>query len=303
MNLELFVTTIKEYRRFAEYLPLSGCDDYASAFDEPTYIAIHVRLILLRKYVSRTDNVYFAKLINESKDNFPDESNYLESLNVKFAKIHSQSFEQILSDGTKLNLYQSIEDVIYGLYLHADQDKIRRISYTNEYLRFFSTRKYVEEIESIVFELYNFLLDKNISEVTVVTHDKAHVINFCAPDFTLQDIKNSPYWSNLYGTDATEHELISMISCLSDEERKIISRAFLFIEELEKDNFSIEALRNMVFESTLEQWGDFSELSSFIKEIKSVGISSKVRFNDEKYAAYVRIFPHTDSCLPVNCPV
>jgi hypothetical protein len=53
--LQLFVTTVKEYKRFAEQLPLNVSTP--APRDEAVYIAVQTRLLLLRKYI--TEKVTF----------------------------------------------------------------------------------------------------------------------------------------------------------------------------------------------------------------------------------------------------
>ena len=58
----------------------------------------------------------------------------------------------------------------------------------------------------------------------------------------------------------------------------------------------------MVFESTLSQWGDFSEAAQFLKNIPNRGVSSKVRMNDRKDTAYIRIFPEVVDTFIIDTP-
>lgn len=39
---------------------------------------------------------------------------------------------------------------MYGLYLHADEERINRLKKTDEGLRFVCVRKYVEELENAI---------------------------------------------------------------------------------------------------------------------------------------------------------
>ena len=305
MNLELFVTTVKEYNRFAKQLPLGDISKSTiDLLNETTYIAIQTRLMLLRKYASKGEknNVYLENLIMEAKDRFPEKTTYLDKMRTRFFQINEQSFEQILSDGSKINLYQSIEDVIYGLYLHADKEKILRLSFTKDSLRFFYTRKYVEEFEAVVLEMFDFLIENNIQDIIEKNHAKAPVIHLGKSIESNQDIKQSPFWGNLYGHDATDDEINLLSQEFSDEEIQIFMYVRLFLDELTKETISVEALKSVVFWSTIEQWGDFTEAVSLYKNIPNPGISSKVRFNEKKDAAYVRIYPNVEGSFIISSP-
>ena len=133
-NLELFMYTIEEYLRFTSQLPINTNNRLTDQYDESEYIAIQTRLMLLRKYTSKgkKNNVYFENVISEAIKIFPHSNKQLEQLNEEFNKTMQQQIEHILSDGTKLNIYETIETTMYGLYLHADADKIRQINKTHE---------------------------------------------------------------------------------------------------------------------------------------------------------------------------
>jgi len=304
LDMELFVTTMKEYKRFANYLPLNSNNQSLinTTFDEAVYIAINVRLILMRKYVNKNDAMFYERIIDEVKNEFVDDLDILDDMKTRFSIINNQSFEQVLSDGTKLNLYESIEDIMYGLYLHADQDKIIRLSYTDKLLRFFCTHKFVKEIEVVLIELYDFLSIRNVQEIGEVIHSKASVVNLDANGAATQSIQKSPYWENLYGSEMNDGDIKATFVNFSEEEIEVYFIAHLFLEELGKDDCSIENLRNMVHASTIESWGDFSEAVSFFKSIQNVGMSNRIRFNDERYTAYVRIIPHVVSPFVTNTP-
>lgn len=304
MYLELFMTTMKEYKRFAKQLPLQNNIYLTDSYDEAIYIAVQTRLMLLRKYTSKgkKNHVYIENLINEAKINYPHEMDCLDDIQIRFLQINSQSFEQILSDGTKLNLYESIEDIMYGLYLHADQDKIIRLSCTNEHMRFLCTKRYVENVEAIVLELYDFLAKINVSSISEKNHTKAPIIYLGESDPSVQQIKQSPYWGNMYGQDATNNEVALLSQGLSIEEVEILLKAIIFLDELKKENVSTDIMKNIVFEQQIEDWGDFSEAVSFYKKIINPGISNRVRFNQIKNVAYVRILPQVDNAFVISTP-
>jgi hypothetical protein len=54
------------------------------------------------------ENIYLENVINKTVELFPDKKGFISDLKTKFLQIENQHIEQILSDGTKLNLRQSI---------------------------------------------------------------------------------------------------------------------------------------------------------------------------------------------------
>ena len=102
---------------------------------------------------------------------YPEVGENINILREKFEKLNNYYMEVILSDGTSLNLYKAIEDVMYGLYLHADPDKIERLLKTNKNVYLMAVKEYITVLEGIVVD--TFMGDPT---------DEKH------------DIKNSPYW-------------------------------------------------------------------------------------------------------------
>ena len=81
-------------------------------------------------------------------------------LREKCEKLNNYYMEVILSDGTSLNLYKAIEDGMYGLYLHADPDKIERLLKTNKNVYLMAVKEYITVLEGIVVDTYNSIADK-----------------------------------------------------------------------------------------------------------------------------------------------
>ena len=71
-----------------------------------------------------------------------------------------RNYDYNRSDGTTLNLYKAIEDVMYGLYLHADPDKIERLLKTNKNVYLMAVKEYITVLEGIVVDTYNSIADK-----------------------------------------------------------------------------------------------------------------------------------------------
>lgn len=300
MLLQLFITTVKEYKRFAEQLPIKITSDKIDSYRESIYIAVQTRLILLRKYMTAKENIYIGNVINEAIKNFQSKKDFLEKLRTQLIKIDSQPIEQILSDGTKINLSQSVKDVMYGLYLHADIDKIQRLLQTNNTLKFICTRKYVEDVETLVFELYDFLTQSGIEEMknALLKAPVIHIGN--SDDNLLQNIKGSPYWSNIYGKDLIDEDAMNLYKNCTEEEKLILNKTYLFLEELSEEYPSLDNLKSMVFFSTLGQWGNFSTVISFLRNMPNFGTSLLVTFNKERDVAYVKVFPHVEEGFIVS---
>ena len=305
MSLELFMITIKEYNRFAQQLDLKYDYSNMESFEEEIYIAIHIRLMLLRKYVSKnqTNTVYLEDIIHEAKKVCLQEVKYLEDLANRFLKVYEESFTQILSDGTKLNLYETIEDTMYGFLLHADQFRIERLTLTDENLRFFCIKEYVESIESIVLELYDFLEKMNVSYSISNTHNRAPVVYLGELTDTSQQIKKSPYWTNMYGNDADDYDIKQLTKDFTKEDRHILNKVDIFLNELKRGDVSKKVIKKIIYRPMSKtRWGDFTKAIDFFNQIPNPGISSKVRYDGNRRHAYVYVFPNVDSPFIISTP-
>lgn len=213
-NFQLYIYTLDEYKRFANYLPVKYNDDFVEEYAESDYIGIQVRLMLLRKYYSigkNPGNVSFRSIVAEAQTTFYAYAEKLNELLVRYDEIEKQQIEHILSDGTKLNLYTTIEDEVYGLYLHADSKRIENLTRTKEGIRFVCTRKFVLELEQVLFELYDIL--KKCGETIEFTCDidRAPILHLGNNKSSIQKITTSPYWRNVYGRDASDEDLVKLV--------------------------------------------------------------------------------------------
>lgn len=259
--------------------------------------------MLLRKYYSggkKPANVSYKRLIVEAQSAFPQAAQKLQELSDEFDQIESQQVEQLLADGTKLNLYDTIEDVIYGLYLHADEFRISRLGNTSESVCFFCTRQYVLDIERIVFELYDVLVACGVNAVNPAQPSRSPLVYLGDTLNNTQSVKGSPYWSNIYGHDATEADMEEIAINLTAEDAGILFMCMKFTDELTKDNLDVKLLRKFIHPAVRGDWGNFQYAKQFFCSIPNPGISTKVRFNEAGDTAYVRIFPKVDDAFVIN---
>ena len=296
-KLYLFLYTMKEYQRFSGEL----CSHELTAdYDAESYVQINTKLILLRKYGSKGEPVFIEEILDEMKKTYPHKSEESSKILNEYHEIINMQIEQILADGTKLNLYQTIEDVMYGLYLHADANRIQRLVQTDEQLRFTCIRKYVEDFEKVLFKIIKCLRECGM-DVEEIHKEHASIIAF-GNQSESQNVVNSPFWSNMYGHDADDEELKQIYGQLVPEDIEILIRCNIFLEELKKDVISVDLLDKLIFPSTKKDWKDYSEAREFFLGIKNPGISSKVRYNEQHTMAYVRIHPNVEDAFVINSP-
>lgn len=307
MKSELFQTTVKEYKRFMQQLPIDYSEAVSGNFSDSTYVAAHTRLMLLRKYTRNgRGNLYLTDIVSEAISRFPAHSDYLSGFQARFKQSCDQSLNHALADGTERTLDESIDDTMYGLYLHADKEKIYRIVQDNELLRLYCVVTFVKEIEKLVIELSDFLETNGILCVENEYRLHAPVIHLESQDSNVQNITGSPFWRNLIGSDMTEEDTIAIFTSLLEEytfeEWQLWATAHAFTRLLAEDQFSYDEMIQLVFEPTIDDWGDFSKSIAYYKSIPSPGMSSVIRYNKQRDAAYIHVYPHVEEGFIVDAP-
>lgn len=297
-NLKLFMYTFEEYLKFSTERKIH---DITDDFDNNDYISINTRLIILRKYGDKGDKVFIENVIKEASKEFPKIKDELNELLKSYKQIENQQFEYRLSNGKVMNLYETIEDVMYGLYLHADYNRINRLRIQNEKMRFRAVRKYVEEFEEILFKLYELLKNNVVDYGNNPTNDIADIISLGINDTSSKNI-TSPYWKNLSGSDANYDEVKNAVMNMPIEDKIIMVLSLIFTGELQKEKMCIDTLEKLVFPGNRHEWGDFSSAKAYYETIPNAGLSTKVRYNERHDMAYVRIMPKVDKAFKIDSP-
>jgi hypothetical protein len=267
--------------------------------------------MLLRKYTrSGRGNLYLSDISTEAIRRFPEQSDYLTQFQTRFHQSCDQSLNHALADGSERTLDETIDDTMYGLHLHADQDKIYRIAEDNELLRLYCVVTFVKEIECLVIELSDFLEKNGILCVEKTHHLHAPVIHIELSEESkksnIQNITGSPYWSNLIGSDMEDYSpgavFTTMFKQYTLEEWQLWATAYSFTQLLLKEPFSYDEMTLLVFESNINDWGDFSEAIEFYKSIPSPGISSVIRYNKQHDIAYIHVYPLVEKAFVIDSP-
>ncbi|RCX10429.1 hypothetical protein DFR58_12921 [Anaerobacterium chartisolvens] len=307
MELELFQTTVKEYKRFTQQLPINYSNAVLSDFLDSIYVAAQTRLMLLRKYTRKgRGNLYLTNIVTEAIRRFPGHSDYLSEFQARFQQSCDQSLNHSLADGTERTLDESIDDTMYGLHLHADEERIYRIAQDNELLRLFCVVTFVKEIEALVIELSDFFEVNGVTCIEKAHHFRAPVIHLESQDSDAKNITGSPFWCNLIGSDITEESTATIFTTLLEqytfEEKQLWATACAFTQLLAQEQFSYDEMKRLVFEPNIYDWGDFSKAVAYYKAIPSPGMSSVIRYNQQRDTAYIHIYPRVEKGFIVDSP-
>lgn len=299
MLLKIFMTTVNEYKRFVSELPIDHEAASKDILSNKDYVYENVRLMLLRKYIqfSRTGgDVYIPNIIAQAKVDYPEDENELDDILTDYKTSCEPALKHILSDGTERTLSDSINDIIYGLYLHGDSDKIERLFIDDENIRNYCIVLFIKEVERVLFRIFDFLDKHGVGAIDKKPYAFAPVISFNSDTDTNDHIIGSPYWSNLRGKEIDGSNIEKYYSDFlkndNTDDVLVWVTAYAFTQLLADEASTVDRLRQMVCKSTILSWGDFSEARDTWKGIESPGFSSKVRYNDNKDEAYIHIFPN-----------
>ena len=299
-TLDRFMRLTEEYKRFADYF--NGIQNRVIEQNEDDeYVSVHTRLMLLRKYGQKND-FNLKNVLKKAGRRFPKYKEQFNGYKAQYDSIY-KGFEYILPDGTSQNIGDAIEDIIYGLYLHPDSDRIQRVCIAEDSIRYAVTKEYVKSLEKVVLETYDLLLScKEDWNPPKTEKTRAHIVFVGETAGVSHDIKGSPYWSNAYGRDASAKDLLRVFNENSDEDNHILMFCEAFIQKVCKENFSSSELQWYVFPPTKQDWGDFSVIHNAIIGFSNLGFSSKVRYNEEHNMAYVLLFNNIEEPFIVNQP-
>lgn len=305
MKLKLFQSTVLEYMRFTQQLPINYYDTTTDCISDSKYVAAQTRLMLLRKYTHKgRGNLHLPDIVNAAIKSFPNDKKYLSELENNFKRTCEDSLTHILTDGTSQTLEETIDDTIYGLHLHADHDRILRILQGDEKLRLYCVVTFVKQMEELLFELSKFLSEKGVSHIEKPQYSCSPVINFEPNNAGSQKVKASPYWGNLTGFDVDEESCeelwASTFEQWSTDELKIYLTAYVFTQLLLEEPFSYDKMRKVIYEPAIDDWGDFIDAINWYKSIQSPALSTKIRFSEDNDEAYVYVIPNVKGAFVVE---
>lgn len=295
-DFELFLFTFEEYKRLIGRSEARVKHKLTDTLTDDEYRDIQFSIIVLRKYTSKKkERVSFENILEQLKQEFPNELFNVKAFEDKWTALEDSEIHTYFGDREPLSLRQVIDLELYGIHLHSDPEKIKILLGTDAKMRHIAVRKYVEDCEELVFDIAQFLHDHGYTCPDVVDPNTAEIMVVNPKEGVEQRVTASPYWVNIFGRDASGEEFFQLLSEENPNAILIIVTASLFTYELEKDDYSIDVLSLFVDPETYKDWGDFSKAHQFIANLKDIGFSSHVRFDETGELAYVAIFEHVEN--------
>ncbi len=291
-NISLFVITVNEYKEFNKLFINNNVNEYLN---------IKTKAMLIRKYITRNDNVHIGKIIDELIIKYREEEKYLKALKNNYIEVYHGSIIQIDSLGNEYNQIEVFEDIIYGLYLHADAERVERLQNSDNSSKMYMLNEFIIKIETVILELYQFISDRLvIYENKELPLEKATVIRS-------KEIKNMTgllregYWGNLIGEKIVSDYFIS--ERLDYDDIKVKKVVMNFLDFFQYERASYQGAKKYIFKPILKDWGDFSETKKYILNLGSnIGYSNRIVYNNKKNVAWMTIFKNVDYAFVIDTP-
>lgn len=294
MNLKLFVYTVNEYLRFREELFYDEPKGIIGENDGQEYIYINIRLMLLRKYFNKKEKVSIVNIAKEAMKSFPTNKEVFQNIIDEYNEIQNNQAIHILSDQTELNIYETIEDSIYGLYLHADERRIKNILLTQETLRFHLIKEYVLSIEKLTIRLQYELRKFGVDEDIVEEIELEPVIRYGELPENKVENHGNKRWKNLSG------EVLLEESFLVEEHRKIIKPCWDFINECNSGEYRPKNLKKYTYSNKEIDENILLKTYYEINKFHDIGMTNRIQFNENKTEALASFLPYVQNSFQVK---
>lgn len=311
--ISVFLSAVQSYRTIAEGLPLSDAlrrfhgdvksTSEALAQMRDDSIAIDARLMLQRKFFAYGQNVNLKALLQAAIEAVVVNQNQASSLIERLTDLNEMPINLSLPDGTSLNSsYDIAEKIIYGLYLHADIDKMKQVLSLSPQLKLLATAPFVIAREDLLYCTFDFLVSEGYSPMSADIQIKAGALCWGDPLDEKKEIRSSSYWLNFFGHDTDEEEIASIAGRNSLDDNIVILRASRFFQTLCAEGLDIELLHELVWEDYWTDWGDFREAQEAALSAAHPGLSSKVLHEGGDDYAQVKILPNVGGVWVTNTP-
>lgn len=299
--LTLFLKTINEYKRIVNTIPVDLQKDLYTSPEDSDIVAVQIRSMLLRKFITRADNVHIGKIIAKAKIVIPKEYDKLHIIQENFTKNYKSTFIQVDANGGQSDLREVFDDVIYGIYLHADFDRAQRLDYSTDLSRHFLMSRLVLVVEESLYQLYNIIKDnkENLLPKSIPLK-KAVVIR--SKEFKQQNVLSKGFWGNLLAKTLEDDDIAKIITQKNIDELQILRCTMGFLDKLSEGKTDNTDMQNIIYQPTKNDWGDFSKAKEHLISLGEVGFGTTVKYNDKKNVAYVKVLKNVGDGFVVNSP-
>ena len=313
--LSLFLYTMQEYDGIVSSVPLRTRDDlcsdvvhctsrdYGFEYEEVSWAAVSIRMMLQRKYYSNGESVQLKRLLAIAERDQRFDGAKVAEIRRRLKSLKHREVELSLPNGEVVSgHFKNIEDVVYGGLLHADYDKALRLRSFPKDVRFYALAPFVIERERLIVDFKELCLSSGVCEIGTIEGDRAPIAGLDVLRGEDRLIAKSPYWANVAGHDAMDEEIEKTVDALSEDDKNALLVAMDFVEMLKSEPLDLKALRSVVWRDYWADWGDFGQASEMIKSIPAPGASTHVMHEGGAEYAQVKILPKVLHAWVTNTP-
>ncbi len=309
-TLEYYRLSVAQYKRFVAAVEINpslssfSVEDIAKLgnidISDKDVAAVYLRLMLQRKYFVRGKDLFVKSLIKWAKSNTNAPKEKLASILDTLESLNSGTPEA--SFGNRICIsktFENAEDVTYGVLLHADKDRLERISQIPEAINMLILAPYVAARESIILQFDELLESCGIACYTPKEVEASPVILFGDAGVEEHYEQNNGFWRNLRTQDFNPEKLREQIEDTSADDLLILTIANLFYCLIQADKLDYAAISKLVSVEALNGWGYFTYAANMFAGPH--GISNVVRHPEED-SAIVKFFPNVEEPFFISTP-
>lgn len=312
--LELFLFSMESYHRAMKALPLSNgflaFDGTSSTINRALgqigtdEVALEVRTMLQRKYFQRGETLHVGRVIEALYSASQKVSDDITLIGKTIDELKDYKLESCSTNGEiRSGGHQNVDDLIYGVLLHADLDKAQRLASTPVDIRLLALKEYVVKREEILLLLETAIRKTGVQSLAdMSTGCFPAIIRFSKTDARDKSIKKSPKWHNLAGRDIDNPTLAVYASHNCADDNLVLLVGIILYDLLMDDNPDVDWLKSVTAPWTWQKWGDFSQAASQIRTLINPGCSSRVRHDGGNDYAQVIIFQYVEKPFEISTP-
>lgn len=283
--LEKYVLLVDEYRLLTERNIIPKRKNKLKYFE---YKELVFKITLLRKFMMDTEEMYIVNIlkeINGMKDN-----KEIKQLEKEVHDLYKIEVSYSLANSKIQHLYHSITDLLYGLYLHSDTEKIENAILSDEKIRKHLLFNFIQAFDPIIYKTYEIIKTTNELDSKIIkVNKKVPIIHYSNKKKVKRKVKLSPKWTNIDGHDIPENEIQQFLNKLNRRDKKILETAELFISLLQEESTNYDKISNLLTKlSPIHQ--NIEKNAKELKTINNIAFSTVVRYSTNLKYAYVYFF-------------
>lgn len=301
MNLlEKYIILVDEYKDLTDRNVIPKRRNKLKYF---SYQELVLKITLLRKFMMNSEEMFIKNVLKELKTKAMNHDiENIKNIESKIDKLYKLEISYSLPNSKLQNLYHSVHDLLYGLYLHSDTEKIENSILSDEKLRKHLLLNFIQEFDPIIFETYR-IVSKYV-EVKVPDNsikEKSAVLHLTEKSKVKRNVQKSPRWSNIDGKDIDQNEINQFVDDLSNRDKRILDTADLFINLLQEDKVDKDKISKLLTPQS-PIYSNIEKNAEIFKTIDNVALSTIVRYSTNLKYAYVYFFEDVEHAFSLDNP-